>query len=73
VSDDWLSHIRREVAAISEGFCPTCSGRLVPIDGAEGTTGLCTDHGTWRAWSDRERQRDRHDTWVSWQSLETAR
>lgn len=63
---EWLDHLCREVAAISEGFCPRCSGRLLPINGAQGTTGVCPEHGVWRAYSERERQEGKHDTWTAW-------
>jgi hypothetical protein len=62
---EWLDHLRREVAAISEGFCPECSDRLLPVRDAVGTMGVCPVHGVWRAYSERERQEDRHDTWTA--------
>lgn len=70
MSDDWLASLRREVAAIGEGFCPTCSGRLTPVVDAPPNTGLCSVDGLWRAFTDRDRREDGHDTWVSWTSLE---
>ena len=70
---DWLSHLNHQVAAISEGFCPHCSRRLAPIPGALGTTGRCPDCGTWRAWSERERRDEDHDTWTAWTAPEETR
>lgn len=65
-----MAQLNREVAAISEGFCPTCSGRLLPVRNAPRNAGLCPDDGLWRAFTDRDRREDCHDTWVSWASLD---
>jgi hypothetical protein len=70
VTPEWLDHLQRGNAAISEGFCPKCSGRLVPIPGAVGMTGVCPDHGTWRAFTERERREGKHDTWTAWTPLD---
>ncbi len=70
---DWLAHVTREVAAIGEGFCPTCEGRLLPVAGAPGNTGLCPVDGLWRAYTERDRREGGHDTWVSWTSLDALR
>jgi hypothetical protein len=38
---EWAHH----QAAVSEGFCPACSGRLAPVESTARTAGHCAAHG----------------------------
>lgn len=34
-------------AAVSEGFCPSCHGRLIPVQSTAQAAGRCLTHGYW--------------------------